>query len=144
NAELASLETQFSQNVLKEVNDLAVVVDSKEQLAGLPDGMLRAAEKEAKERGLEGKLVLTLLNTSGQPALSSLSDRALRKRILETSLSRGSRGGEYDNREVLSRTAKLRAERARLLGYPNHAAYMLETQTARTTEAVNERLATLA
>lgn len=144
NAELARLETQFSQNVLKEVNDLAVVVERREQLAGLSDDAVRAAEEEANKRGLEGKLVVALLNTSGQPALSSLKDRALRQRIYAASVSRGSRGGAYDNRAVLAKTARLRAERARLLGYENHAAYSLETQTARTTDAVNERLALLA
>jgi peptidyl-dipeptidase Dcp len=144
NAELASLSTQFSQNVLKEVNDLAIVVDDKKQLEGLSEGALRAAEEEAKKRELDGKLVLALVNTSGQPPLASLKDRALRQRIHEASLSRGSRGGEFDNREILRRTVQLRAERAKLLGYESHAAYSLETQTALTTKAVNDRLAMLA
>ncbi len=87
--------------------------------------------------------MLPLLNTSGQPILTSLENRALRQRIMETSLARGSSGGEFDNRESLSRTARLRAERAQLLGYPNHAAFILEEQTAQTVDAVNERLAAL-
>jgi peptidyl-dipeptidase Dcp len=144
NAELATLTTQFSQNVLKEVNDLAVVVDDRAALAGLSDDAIVAAEQEAKKRGLEGKFVIALLNTSGQPALSALEDRALRQRIHEASLSRGSRGGAFDNREVLVKTVKLRAERAQLLGFDNHAAYRLTTQTAKTVNAVNERLAMLA
>src|SRR5690606_26762378 len=76
-----------------------------------------------------------LLNTSQQPALTVLENRALRQRILETSLSRNGRGGEYDNRAVLSRTAALRAEKARLLGYATHADYILDNQTARTLSA---------
>ena len=144
NSELAELQTTFSQNVLKEVNALAVVVDTREELAGLSGNAIAAAAEEANSRGLEGKYVLTLRNTSGQPPQSSLENRALRERIHKISLSRGSRGGEFDNRAVLTKVIKLRAERAQLLGYPNHAAYRLEDQTARTTEAVNQRLADLA
>ncbi len=144
NAELASLQTQFSQNVLNEVNAKAIVVDSVEELAGFSEGQVAAASEAAKARDLEGKYVIPLLNTSGQPALSSLENRALRERIHKTSLSRGLSGGEFDNRETLSKIVKIRAERAQLLGYENHAAYSLEDQTARTTDAVNKRLATLA
>jgi peptidyl-dipeptidase Dcp len=143
NTELAELETTFSQNVLAEVNASAIVVDSREDLGGLSDAEIQAAAEEATQRGMPGKYVLPLLNTSGQPLLSTIENRALRQRIMETSLARGSRGGEFDNTEVLSRTARLRAERAQLLGYPNHAAYVLEEQTAQTVEAVNQRLADL-
>ena len=144
NSEIAVLKTQFSQNVLKEVNALAVVVHTKAELDGLSEVAIEAAANEAKSRELEGKFVLTLKNTSGQPPLSSLKNRKLRKRIHKTSLSRGSRGGEFDNREVLSKVLKLRAERASLMGYDNHAAYRLEVQTALTPAAVNERLSSLA
>ncbi len=143
NAELAELTTVFSQNVLNEVNDLAVVVDSRNELEGLSENAIVAAEEAAKARGLEGKYVIALVNTSGQPPLASLENRALRQRIHEISLSRGSRGGDFDNRVVMSRVIRLRAARAQLLGYTDHAAYVLENETARTTEAVNERLATL-
>lgn len=143
NAELASLSTKFSQNVLNEVNAKAIVVDSADKLAGLSEEQIAAAANAAKDRGLDGKYVIPLLNTTGQPALSELEDRALREHIMEVSQGRGSSGGPYDNREVVSQIMKLRADRAQLLGYPNHAAYILEDQTARTPEAVNERLATL-
>src|SRR5690606_7605132 len=112
-------------------------------MRGLSDAEIQGAADAAEERGMPGKYVIPLLNTSGQPSLSQLENRALRQRIMETSLVRGSRGGEFDNREILSRTARLRAERAQLLGYPNHAAYVLEEQTAQTVEAVQQRLADL-
>ncbi|MBC8345967.1 MAG: M3 family metallopeptidase [Candidatus Marinimicrobia bacterium] len=144
NGEMAVLQTTFSQNVLKEVNALAVVVDSKDDLDGLSDAAIEAAANEATSRKLEGKFVLTLRNTSGQPPMASLTNRALRERIHKTSLSRGSRGGDYDNRDALANVIKLRAERAQLMGYNNHAAYSLENQTAQTPNAVNERLSSLA
>ena len=143
NAELATLQTAFAQNVLSEVNASAVVVDTSAELAGLPDDQLAAAAGAARARDLGDKYVLALLNTSGQPSLSSLENRDLRERITRVSLARGSQGGEFDNREVVTRMARLRAERATLLGYPHHAGYVLEQQTAQTVEAVNERLASL-
>ncbi len=143
NAELASLSASFAQNTLNEVNASAVVVDSAEELAGLSEGEIAAAAEAARTRGVEGKWVLALLNTSGQPPLASLESRALRERIMRASLTRGSSGGEHDNREVVSRSAALRAERAALLGYPHHAAFVLEEQTAQTVEAVDARLASL-
>ena len=144
NSEIAVLQTNFSQNVLKEVNALAIVVDSKEKLEGLSESAIESASNEAKSRGMEGKYVIALKNTSGQPSLSSLKNRELRERIHTTSLSRGSRGGKFDNREILTNVLRLRAEKAKLLGYENHAAYTLEVQTAQTPQAVNERLGSLA
>ena len=144
NARLAALSSRFTQNVLDEVNASAVEVESREELAGLSEGQVAAAAAAAEARDLEDRYVIPLLNTSGQPALASLEDRDLRERIMRTSLARGSQGGEYDNRGVITEMARLRAERAAMLGYPNHAAYILERQTARTVAAVNERLASLA
>ena len=143
NSALAKLQTQFNDNVLDEVNSKAIILDSIDQLDGLPEGQIAAAAEAAKSRDLEGKYVLPLLNTSGQPSLSSLSNRQLREKIHTTSLSRGNTGGDYDNREILSKVLKIRAERAQLLGFENHAAYSLSNQTAQTTQAVNERLATI-
>jgi len=143
NVELAELSTKFTQNVLAEVNAMAVVVDSIEQLAGLSEAEIAAAARTAEERGLPGQYVLPLLNTSGQPVLASLENRELRRRVHVASHSRGSRGGEFDNRGIVSRVMRLRAERAQLLGYPNHAAWVLADETALTPEAVNTRLAEL-
>src|SRR5438874_4137359 len=144
NAELAKLQTDFEQNVLKEKNASSVVVDKKEDLAGMSDNEIAAAAKAAKDDGKEGKFEIRLLNTTGQPALTSLQNRALREKIMQTSLARNSHGGEFDNKEVVNRTAKLRAERATLLGYPNHAAYQLEDQTAKDVPTVNKLLSDLA
>ena len=144
NAELATLETTFGQHVLDEVNAAAVIVDTRDALAGLSENQIAAAGEAAAARELEGAFVLPLLNTSGQPALASLENRALRERIMAASLARGTHGGEFDTRDHVTRMAKLRVERAQLLGYPTHAAYVLEQQTAQTVEAVTERLASLA
>jgi peptidyl-dipeptidase Dcp len=144
NAELADLNAQYSQNVLDEVNAAAVVVDDVKELDGLTPAQIAAAADEAKSRGLSGKYVLTLLNTTGQPFESQLTNRSLRQRLYEASIHRGSQGGKFDNREIISRTMKLRAERAQLLGFPTYAAYALENQTAHTPEAVDRMLTQLA
>ncbi len=145
NSELAELGTEFSQKVLKEVNDSAVVVDSREKLAGLSDSRIETAAEEASDRGLEeGKYVITLQNTTRQPPLTSLENRELRKRIHEASVARGSRGNEFDTRDIVTRTVKLRAERAKLLGYDTHADYVLEDATAKTVKAVNDMLSDVA
>ena len=144
NAEIAVLETKFGQNILSEVNDLAITVDSREELIGLSEARIDAAAKEAIDRGKEGQFVIPLLNTSGQPTLAHLQNRTLRERIHKTSLSRGHRGGEFDNREILSTVLEKRAARANLLGYANHAEYILEDQTALNVDSVNQRLSQLA
>ncbi len=144
NAELATLQTKFEQNVLKEKNASSVVVDRREDLAGLSDNQIAAAAAAAKDEHKEGKFVLRIQNTTGQPALESLQNRALRERLMQASLSRNSKGGPFDTRDVVIRTAQLRAERAKLLGYENHAAYQLEDQTAGNVPTVNKLLADLA
>ncbi|WP_288379452.1 M3 family metallopeptidase [uncultured Massilia sp.] len=144
NGELAALSTQFAQNVLNEANASALVVDTRAELAGMSDKQIDAAAAEGKKRGLDGKFVIPVVNTTQQAGLSVLTNRATREKLLAASLSRGSRGGEFDNREVVLKLAKLRAERAVLLGYPNHAAYSLADQTAKDTGAVNQLLAEFA
>jgi peptidyl-dipeptidase Dcp len=144
NAEMATLGARFNQNVLAEVNDSAVVVDRAEQLAGLSEEQISAAAAAAKARGLEGKYVLALLNTTGQPVLAQLQDRALRERVYKASVARGSRGNGFDNTAIVSRTAALRAERARLLGFATHADFVLKDETAKNVESVNTLLRKLA
>src|ERR1700758_5119225 len=143
NAELATLQAQFEQNVLKERNASSVVVDRKEELAGLTDDQMKSVINAAKAEHKEGKFVIQLQNTTGQPLLGSLQDRPLRERIMQASLSRNSKGGEFDTREIVLRTAQLRAEKAKLLGYDNWAAYQLEDQTAHNVPTVNKLLADL-
>jgi len=144
NAGLATLTTTFTQNVLKEKNLASVVIDDRNELAGLDKNEIDAAADAAKEDGKPGKFVLRLQNTTGQPALTSLTNRALRERLLQASLARGSSGGQFDNREVVARIVRLRAERAELLGFKNHAAYQLEEETAGDVDTVNKLLADLA
>ncbi|MEJ1972119.1 MAG: M3 family metallopeptidase [Lacunisphaera sp.] len=144
NAELASLSTQFKQNVTKEINVSAVLVDTRAELAGLSDTAIASAASAAKAAGHAGKFLLRLTNTTGQPQFSALENHALREKIMAASLARGSHGGDFDNRPVVTRIAKVRAERAQLLGYASHAAYQLEVQTARSVDTVNRLLAQLA
>lgn len=144
NSELAMLQTSFSQNVLKEKNADAVLVTDRAELAGLSAQEIAAAADAAREEGKPGQYLIRLLNTSGQPALTSLTNRALRERIMQASLVRGAHGSPYDNRGNAARLARLRAERAQLLGYPNHAAFQLVEQTAATVPTVNKLLADLA
>ena len=144
NAELATLQTDFEQNVLKERNASSVVIDKKEELAGLTDDQTKSVINAAKAEHKEGKFVIQLQNTTGQPLLGSLQDRHLRERIMQASLSRDSKGGEFDTRNIVLRTAQLRAEKAKLLGYDNWAAYQLEDQTAHDVPTVNKLLGDLA
>ena len=144
NAELAELGAKFNRNVLDEVNSSYIVVEDVADLAGLSDGQIAATAEAAKARGMEGKYVIALLNTTGQPLLSNLENRELRQKIHEASVSRGSKGGQFDNTALVSRIMKLRAERAALMGHPNFASFGLGNQTAKTPEAVNAMLRQLA
>src|SRR6266404_653894 len=144
NVELATLQTQFEQNVLKEKNASSIVVDRKEDLAGLSDNQMASVTAAAKAEHKEGKFVIQSQNTTGQPLLGSLQNRQLRERIMRTSLARNSHGGEFDTKKIVLRTAQLRAEKAKLLGYANWAAYQLEDQTAHDVPTVNKLLGDLA
>ena len=144
NSQLAALGAEFSQNVLADVNASAVVVDAREELAGLSEVQIQAAADEAISRGLEGRYVITLLNTSGQPPLAQLENRALRERIFNASIARGSRGAEFDTTAILSDTLKLRAERAQMLGFATHADFVLAEQTAGSVQVVNDLLSGMA
>jgi peptidyl-dipeptidase Dcp len=144
NQQLSTLTTRFEKNLLADTNDLAVVIDTVEELDGLSEGEISAAAEAAKERGLEGKYLITLVLPTGHPFLASLTNRSVRERIMTASLSRGNRGGEHDNRELVLEITRLRAERARLLGFPNHAAVVTSDETAKTPEAVDTLLKRLA
>jgi peptidyl-dipeptidase Dcp len=144
NGQIASLQSEFSQRVLKEANASALVLDTREELAGLSDAEISAAAAAAKQRGLDGKYLIAIANTTIQAPLARLTKRSVRERLQAASMARGSRGGEFDTREVVLKLVKLRAERATLLGYPNYAAYSQELETAQNPAAVNKLLAELA
>ena len=131
NEEEAGLKTKFEDNILKERAALAVVVDDVMQLDGFTPDAIEAAAASAKEKGQEGKWLIDLRNTTSQPALTDLKDRALRERIFKASVSRNSRGSEYDNGKIITRLAQLRAEKAKLLGFPNWGAYVMDDQMAK-------------
>ncbi|WP_431799418.1 M3 family metallopeptidase [Microbacterium kunmingense] len=144
NQRLSTLTTMFEKNLLADTNDLAVVFDDVSELEGLTDGELSAAARAAADRGLEGKFVVTLTLFTGHPYLSSLTDRESRRRIMAASQSRSSRGNANDNTGTLREIVRLRAERAELLGYDSHAAYITADETAGSPEAVRELLFRLA
>jgi len=144
NTEMSTLGTQFNQNVLAEVNDSAIVVDSRDELAGMSDEQIAGAAEAARARGMQGKYVIALLNTTGQPAEAQLQDRALRERLHKASVARGSRGNRYDNTAIVSKVLKLRAERAELMGYDTSANFVLADETAGNQDNVNRMLRQLA
>lgn len=136
NAELASAATSFQQNVFDDTGAAALVLDSPRDLAGLSDDAISAAAENGRARGHDGKYVISLKNFSNQSELASLDNREVRERLLERSLARGA----SSNSDLVVRLATLRAERAALLGYDSHAAYVVADQTALTTEAVTGML----
>ncbi|SBN62783.1 peptidyl-dipeptidase Dcp [Curtobacterium sp. 9128] len=142
NQELSTLTTTFERNLLEDTNDSAVHVTAEDDLAGLDDGAKSAAAGAAADRGLDGWLITLPLYT-GHPWLASLTDRGLRERIMRASLARGRRGNEHDNREVLLRIVRLRAERAELLGFPDHASVVTADETAGDPAAVAGLLSSL-
>jgi peptidyl-dipeptidase Dcp len=144
NQRLSTLTTRFEKNLLADTNELAVVFDSADELAGLGEGELSAAAEAARERGLDGRYVVTLVLPTGHPWLATLDDRSVRERIMTASRSRGIRGGDNDNRELVLEITRLRAERARLLGFDTHAAFVTADETARSPQAVADMLGRLA
>jgi peptidyl-dipeptidase Dcp len=139
NTELSTLTTAFRTKLTAETNDLAVQVGRAAELAGMPDDAIAAAGEAARSRGSDGYLI-TLELPTGQPALATLADRAVRERLHRASVGRCLRGNDNDTRETLVRLVELRAERARLLGYPDHAAYVVADQTAGSSQAVSTML----
>lgn len=142
NEEHSKLTNQFSQNLLAETRNIAVVVDTAEELDGLSPAQITSAANAAKERGLEGKYLLSITNTTRQPILTSLNNREVRQRVWEASANRA-QSGEFSNTEIVSRLAQLRAERAKLLGYDNWAAYTLENNMAQNPKAVFDMLGSM-
>ncbi|MEX1078795.1 MAG: M3 family metallopeptidase [Homoserinimonas sp.] len=144
NKSLSTLTTRFEKNLLADTNELAVAFDDAADLDGLAPGEISAAAEAAAERGLDGQYLITLVLPTGHPYLSELTKRSVRERIMTASRSRGIHGGEHDNRGLVLEIARLRAERAALLGFSSHAAWVTADETAGTPEAVAEMLGRLA
>jgi len=134
NQELSKLSTEFTNKLLAGTKGGALVVSNPTQLAGLTDDEIKTAAEAAKQRGLTGKWVIPIRNTTQQPAQAELTNRATREQLFELSTLRTARGDSNDTKNTVRRMAELRAEKAKLLGYPNWAAYVLQTQGAKTPE----------
>ncbi|MEI8120220.1 MAG: M3 family metallopeptidase, partial [Actinomycetes bacterium] len=144
NEELSKLETQFSKNVLSDTNDLAVLVETIQELDGLSENEIASAAAAAKERGHEGKWLIGMVNFTGNPVLDSLVNRELRKRIMQDSLLKANRANENDNKPVLLKIVNLRAERAKLFGKNTHAEHVIAVQTAEHPDNVHAMLRKIA
>ncbi len=144
NERLSSLSTEFQSNLLAITQESAVIVDDVNLLDGLSQGQIAAAAQAARNRGLDGKYLISITNTTRQPITASLNNREMRQRVWEASAFRGlGRDGKIDNRDLILEIARLRAERAQLLGYRNFAEFALETQMAEKPENVLQMLTDL-
>ena len=144
NQELSLLSLKFGENVLAETNAFQLVIDNKADLAGLPPSVVAMAAASAKQAGLEdGKWLFTIHVPSMIPFLTYSERRPLREKLHRAYFMKGDNDNEFDNKESLRKIAAVRLERAKLLGYPSHAAFVLEENMAKTPEKVNEFLAQL-
>ncbi len=136
NEELSLLSLQFGDNVLAENNKFKLFIDKVEDLAGLPESFISSAAEAAKAEGSEAKWLLTLHKPSLIPVLQFARNRALREKMYKGYIMRGDNNDEFDNKKLALRSAELRLQKAKLLGYPNHAAFVLEQSMAKTPETV--------
>lgn len=143
NEEEATLTTKFSNQLLAAAKAAALVVDNKEVLAGLSEEDITAAADAAKANKLDGKYQIAIINTTQQPKLQSLTNKETRKKLFEASWTRAEKGDANDTRQLILKIVKLRAEKAKLLGFPNYAAWKLQDQMAKTPESVDKFLAKL-
>ncbi len=140
NEELSLLTLKFGQNLLAENNNYTLVVENREDLSGLPSSLVASAADDAKKRKMEGKWVFTLQNPSIMPFLQYADNRSLREKIFKAYLERGNHNDAFDNKTIMTKIVALRAEKATLLGYENHAAYVLEESMAKTPAKVSALL----
>ena len=140
NEELSMLTLKFSENVLKEDNGYQLVIDSKDDLAGLPEDVIAAAAKAGTDAGKDGKWVITLHKPSWIPFLQYSAKRELREKIYTAWMNRGNNKNDFNNNSTLTQIAKLRLERANLLGFPTHAHYVLDDNMAKTPDRVYDLL----
>jgi peptidyl-dipeptidase Dcp len=144
NAELSRLGTEFGQRVKEAMKSAALLLDSVDDLAGLPGDEIASAAEAARVAGHDGKFLLTLIQPSNQPALASLENRDVRRRLFEASVARGSSGGDLDVLDLVKSMVRLRAEKAALLGFANYAELVVDRQTAPDFGAVRTMLNRLA
>ena len=140
NLKISELQLQFSQNLLHETNNTYVTVDSRDELAGLPESNIEAAAKMAKEQGQEGKFLFNMQRPSCNPVLQYCSNRELRKKIYDAYYNRGNQGNEYDNKDIARQLVQLRLDHAKLMGYKNCAEEILVDRMAKTQENVYDLL----
>jgi peptidyl-dipeptidase Dcp len=138
--QLSMLSLQFGDNMLEETNNFKLVIDNEADLAGLPEGVISAAADAAREAEMEGKWVFTLHQPSWIPFLTYAENRNLREDIYKAMYNRANNNNEFDNKEIIEKTIKLRTERAQLLGYETHADFVLEERMAKNPEGVYELL----
>ena len=140
---MASLGTAFAQNVLADERSFQLILESEDELAGLPDFVRSAARQAAEDRGHTGKYLITLGRSSIEPFLQFSARRDLRERAYRAWISRGENGGATDNAAIIGEMVRLRGERAKLLGYPSFAHFRLDDSMAKTPDAVLDLLTTV-
>ncbi|MCK9212500.1 MAG: M3 family metallopeptidase [Ignavibacteriaceae bacterium] len=136
NEQLSLLGVKFGENILKETNAVGLVIDNKEDLAGLPEGVIQGAAETAKGKGLEGKWAFTLQRPSWTPFLQYSPKRNLREKLFKAYLTRGNNNNEFDTKKILTQMASLRVEKAALLGYKTYADFKLEINMSKNPENV--------
>jgi peptidyl-dipeptidase Dcp len=136
NLRITDLQQKWGDLILDATNNAVVWVDSKEKLAGLNEADIEQCKKDAESRGGKAPYAIVIVNTTQQPLLSSLDNRDLRRQVYEASIHRTDGTGKFNTYSIVSEVAKLRAEQAELMGYPNYAAYSLENTMAKTPENV--------
>lgn len=136
NEEMSLLSVKFGQNLLAETNNYTLLIDKKEDLAGLPEGIIDQAASTAERMNQKGKWAFTIQYPIMEPFLKYAENRELRKQIFTAYFMKGDNGNEYDNNEIVARIARLRLERAKLLGYSTYADFALERNMAKTPERV--------
>ena len=140
NEKISMLQLTFGQNTLKETNAFQLVIDNKEDLSGLPEDVIVKAAQTAQENGLDGKWVFTLHNPSVMPFLQYADKRDLREKIFKAYTNRGNNNNENDNKEVVKQLVAARLEKARLMGYEDYAAFVLEENMAKNEKNVYDLL----
>ena len=136
NLRITDLQQKWGDLILDATNNAVVWVDSKEKLAGLNEADIEQCKKDAESRGGKAPYAIVIVNTTQQPLLASLDNRDLRRQVYEASIHRTDGTGKFNTYSIVSEVAKLRAEQAELMGYPNYAAYSLENTMAKTPENV--------